>query len=198
VARAQGAKARGAGQDRAPMNPVLQAIARAALDATGAAAGWVLALEGERLRAVGAAGERAGELVGVEVPADVGTPGYVVSSGQPIALAPRGTDPRLEEGLGARLGRLPASVLCVPCLHDDAVLGAMELVDKAGGPFSFDDVELVTLLGGIAGVALSVAGTEVTPRPPVAFARELEVLAGSDPAAYARLATVLEALLAHG
>jgi phosphoserine phosphatase RsbU/P len=181
------------------MNPVLQAIARAALDATGAAAGWVLALEGERLRAVGAAGERAGELVEVELPADAGTAGYVVSSGQPIAIAPRGADPRLSEGLGARLGRWPSSVLCVPCLYDDAVLGAMELVDKAGGgPFSFDDVELVTLLGGIAGVALGVAGTEVTPRPPAEFAAELAALAGSDPAAYARLSVVLEALLARG
>jgi phosphoserine phosphatase RsbU/P len=181
------------------MNPVVQAIASAALDATGAAAGWVLALDGERLRAVGAAGERAGELVGVGLSVDVGTAGYVVSSGQPIAIAPRGADPRLADGLGARLGRLPTSVLCVPCLHDDAVLGAMELVDKAGGgPFSFDDVELVTLLGGIAGVALSVAGAEVDPRPPAEFAAELAALAGSDPAAYARLSVVLEALLARG
>ena len=76
-------------------------------------------------------------------------------------------------------------MLCVPCLHDDAVLGALELVDKAGGgPFSFDDVELVTLLGGIAGAALSVRGTEVVPRSPAEFATELARLASSDPGAY--------------
>jgi len=181
------------------MNPVLQAICRAALDATAASAGWVLALEGERLRAVAASGERSGELVGTQLPAGVGMAGYVASSGQPIAIAPRGTDRRLAEGLGARLGRLPASVLCAPCLHDDVVLGALELVDKAGGgPFSFDDVELVTLLGGIAGAALSVAGTEVAARPPGEFATELAELAASDPASYARLSGVLEALLARG
>lgn len=181
------------------MNPVLQAIARAALDATGAEASWVLGLEGERLRAVGAAGPRAGELLGAELPVGVGTAGYVVSSGQPMAVAPRGADARLAEGLGARLGRVPASVLCVPCHNDDAVVGALELVDKAGGgPFSFDDVELVTLLGSIAGTALGVAGAEVTVRPPAEFAAELVQLATSDPAAYARLSVVLEALLARG
>ena len=112
---------------------------------------------------------------------------------------PEGADARLAEGLGARLGREPASVLCVPCHDDDVVVGALELVDKAGGvPFSFDDVELVTLLGGIAGPALRAAGGQAAARPPAEFATELAHLATSDPAAYARLSVVLEALLARG
>jgi GAF domain-containing protein len=181
------------------VDPVLQAIAGAALDATGAAASWVLALEGATLRAVGAAGERAGQLVGARMPAGSGTAGYVISSGQPIALAPRGSDARLADGLGAHLGRPSTSVMCVPCLRDDVVLGALELVDKAGGvPFSFDDVEVVTLLAGVAGVALGIAGTEVPARPPGEFGAELAHLAASDPAAYVRLSVVLEALLARG
>jgi GAF domain-containing protein len=181
------------------VDPVLQAIASAALDATGAAASWVLALEGATLRAVGAAGDRAGQLVGAQMPAGSGTAGYVMSSGQPIALAPRGSDARLGDGLGSQLGRRPTSVLCVPCLRDDVVFGALELVDKAGGaPFSFDDVEVVTLLAGIAGVALGVVGDVVSARPPAEFGAELAQLASSDPVAYARLSVVLEALLARG
>jgi phosphoserine phosphatase RsbU/P len=181
------------------MNAVLEAIARAALDATGAEASWLLSLEGERLRAVGAAGPGTGELLGSELPVGVGTAGYVVSSGQPMAIVPRGADARLAEGLGARLGRVPASILCVPCHYGDAVVGALELVDKAGGgPFSFDDVEVVTLLGGIAGAAISALGAEVTARPPAEFAPELARLAASDPEAYAGLSAVLDALLARG
>lgn len=181
------------------MNPVLQAVAHAALDATGAAASWVLALDGDGLRAVAAAGERAGDLVGTRLSADVGAPGYVVSSGQPIAIAARGGDPRLGDGLAARLGKPPTAVLCVPCLYDDAVAGALELVDKGGGKaFSFDDVELVTLLGGIAGAGLGVSGPETAVRPPAEFSAELAQLASSDPEAYARLSVVLEALLARG
>jgi phosphoserine phosphatase RsbU/P len=181
------------------MNPVVQAIATAIVGATGARAGWVLALEGTTLRAMGAAGERGGELVGTVVPAGQGTAGYVIGSGQPIAIAPRGDDPRWSEGLAGRLGLAPQSILCVPCVQDDTVLGALELVDKAGGgPFSFDDVELASLLAGIAGVALGASGTEVTVRPPNEIGAELVQLASSDPAAYARLSTVLEALLARG
>jgi hypothetical protein len=79
------------------------------------------------------------------------------------------------------------------------VVGALELVDKAGGKaFSYDDVELVTLLGGIAGAALSVSGLEAAVRPPAEFSAELAQLASSDPVAYARLSVVLEALLARG
>lgn len=181
------------------MDPVLQAVARAALGATGAESSWVLRLDRDLLRAVAAAGPWAGHLLGAELPVGVGTAGYVVSSGQPMALVPRGPDARLVEGLGARLGREPASVLCVPCQDDDVVVGALELVDKAGGvPFSFDDVELVTLLGGIAGPALRAAGGQAAARPPAEFATELAHLATSDPAAYARLSVVLEALLARG
>jgi sigma-B regulation protein RsbU (phosphoserine phosphatase) len=181
------------------MNAVLQAIAGAARDATAATAVWALALEGGRLRALAAAGEHAGELIGAQMPAGEGTAGYVISSGQPIAIAPRGGDPRWSEGLAGRLGLQPRSVLCVPCLHQDTVLGALELVDKAGGgPFSFDDVEIVTLLAGIAGAALAAAGAEVAVRPPNEIAAELSRLSSTDPAAYARLATVLEALLARG
>jgi GAF domain-containing protein len=181
------------------VNPVLQAIVTAALDATGATVGWVVALEGDTLRAVGAAGDNAGRLLGARMPAATGTAGYVVSSGQPIALAPRGNDARLADGLGAHMGRHPTSVLCVPCLGDDVVFGALELIDKAGGAsFTFDDVEVVTLLAGIAGVALGEAVAEVPSRPPAEFAAELAHVASSDPVAYARLSAVLEALLARG
>ena len=94
---------------------------------------------------------------------------------------------------------MPASILCVPCHYGDAVVGALELVDKAGSvPFSFDDVELVTLLGSIAGAAISAPGAEVTARPPAELATELAHLAASDPEAYAGLSVVLEALLARG
>ena len=155
--------------------------------------------KGIRCRAVAAAGERAGQLVGTQMPGGWGPAGYVVSSGQPIALAPRGADARLAEGARRAPRSSPGQRTCVPCLRDDTVLGALELVDKAGGgPFSFDDVEVVTLLAGIAGVALGVAGAEVPVRPPSEFGAELANMASSDPAAYARLSAVLEALLARG
>jgi len=179
------------------VNSVVQAVVSSAVGATAASAGWALALRGDRLVVVGAVG--AGELVGSEAPADAGTAGFVVNSGQPMAMAVRGDDTRLGEGVLARLERRPTSVLSVPCATSDAVVGVLEMVDKAGAAtFSFDDVELATLLAGIAAAAMEAEGAEVTVRSPDELGGELRRLAGADPGAYAQVASLVEAILARG
>src|SRR5207247_1705955 len=132
-------------------DPVLTAIAQAAVGATGASHGWVLLLTDDQLEVSAAVGDGATKLIGRRVDAGSGTSGYVAASGQPLALAGSAGDPRLAEGVVAELGQRPASLLCVPCATDDRIVGVLELIDKDGGErFSFDAVELVTLLGGIA------------------------------------------------
>ena len=111
---------------------------------------------------------------------------------------PRADDPAADEGVVGVLGIRPASVLCVPCAFDDEVLGVLELVDKVGGAFSFDDVELSTVLANIAGSALRDQGPTVSVRPPDELAADLRQLSAADPTTYVRVATVLEALLARG
>jgi len=179
------------------MNSVVQAVVGSAVSATAASAGWVMALRGDRLTVVAAVG--AGELIGVDEPADAGTGGFVVASGQPMAIAARADDDRLTEGVLGRLTTRPSSVLCVPCSSADAVVGVLELVDKAGGgTFSFDDVELATLLAGIAAAAIEADGGEVMVRSPEELGGELRRLASADPAAYATVAGLVEAVLARG
>lgn len=187
-------------EGRGPASAVLQAIVDAATDATAAAEGWILAPRDERLHVLAAAGDRPGQLLGTSVPAGEGTAGYVVASGQPLALAPRADDARATSGVAGLLGLRPASVLCVPCTSDDSVAGALEVVDKAGGGrFSLDDVELATLLGGIAGAALEeIAGTTPTVPTPAELAGGLERLAGAEPARYTALAAAVSALLDRG
>ena len=179
---------------------VLDAIAEAAVGASGASRGWLLRVADGDLRVVAAAGDRPGDAVGIIVPADSGTAGFAVASGQPLAAVPRPGDDRFAVGVAAALGVRAASVLCVPCSTDDGVLGALEVIDKqVGGAFSIDDVELVTLLGGIAGAALAeVDGGSVGIAAPDELAGELRQLAASDPSRYASVAAVVSALLAHG
>jgi len=179
------------------VNGVLQSVLGSAMAATAAAAGWVLVLDGDRLRVEAALG--AGDLVGTEVAADAGTAGFVLASGQPMAMAVRADDARLGEGVLARLAQPPAGILCVPCTAADTVVGVLELVDKAGGAsFSFDDVELTTLLAGIAAAAIEDGTGGVPVRSPAELGGELERLAGADPVEYARVAALVEALLARG
>jgi GAF domain-containing protein len=183
-----------------PASAVLQAIVDAATDATAANEGWVLAPRGERLHVLAAAGDRSGQLLGASVDAGEGTAGYVVASGQPLALAPRSDDPRATSGVAALVGLRPTSVLCVPCAGDDSIAGALEVVDKAGGGrFSLDDVELATLLGGIAGAALAeTTGSASAVPAPAELAGSLERLAGTEPSRYAALAAAVSALLDRG
>ena len=160
--------------------------------------GWLLVHEDDDLRVVAAAGDQPGTLIGLTTPAGEGSAGFVVASGQPLALTGHG-DERLRQGMAARIGRELSSVLSVPCVSNATVVGALELADKEGGEaFSFDDVELVTLLAGIAGVVMA----QVTQRPDVPSPRdlagELERLAAADPERYGAVAPVISALLSHG
>ena len=133
-------------------------------------------------------------------PAAGATAALVVQSGQPVALRP-GSGALQDEVSGALLGRPPTSLICVPGTAGESITGALQVVDKAdGGPFDFDDVELVTVLGTIAGVALAEsAGVQATPAHRVAspqrLADSLARLAETDPERYGVAATVIEALL---
>jgi GAF domain-containing protein len=177
--------------------PVLAAIARAAAEATGAGAGWILSVRGDRLEVSAVAGVAPVTLLGSRVAAGSGAAGYVIESGQPLAITPRGDDPRSAEGVAAALGRRPSSLVCVPCESKNGISGALELIDKkGGGSFSFDDVELATLLAGIAGVAIddgfsAAAGEQPSP---ATFAESLTALAADDPPSYAALVTILQAM----
>jgi hypothetical protein len=99
------------------------------------------------------------------------------------------------------LGRAPISLVCVPCTAGERVTGALQLVDRVdGGPFDFDAVELVALLGGIAGVVLDeqVTAPSAAPDvvPPARLAEDLRRLAEVDPDRYAAAVVVIQALLA--
>jgi GAF domain-containing protein len=179
--------------------PVLQALLDAAVTGTGGTDGWLLALRDDALRVVAASGPSAAIALGESVAADAGTAGFVVKSGQPIALAPRPGDIAVTSGLAAIVGRVPSSVLGIPCESDEGVVGALEVIDKAGGgTFTFDDVELATLLAGVAGVALQALRLDSDVPGPGELSGELQDLAQSDPSRYATVATVLSVLIAGG
>lgn len=178
---------------------VLQAIVRSAVDGTGASQGWMLRVDAATLRVAAAAGADAPRLLGVDIPAGRGTAGFVIESGEPLALASRSGDRRLQEGLVELLGQSPTSVLTVPCATEEDIFGALELVDKvSASSFSFDDAELVTLLASVAGAYLAHGAVQTPPVPgPAQMAADLERLADTDPARYAVVAAALSAWLSH-
>ena len=177
------------------------AIVSAAVEATSALAGWVVAPEGAGLMVVAAHGgspEWAASLVGRHLPLDGATAALVIQSGQPVALQP-GSASLQDATSSILLGRPPVSLVCVPCTAGEHVTGALQLVDRTdGGPFDFDAVELATVLGGIAGAVMADAPAPVdVERPsPERLAADLVRLREVDPDRYAALAAIIDALAA--
>jgi GAF domain-containing protein len=181
-------------------DPILHAIVEAAAQSTGARDGWLAAHDdaADELIVVAAVGLQAGSLLGATVHEDEGYCGAVVASAQPIALEATAADSRFADGLATRLGRQPQTVLCVPCEHDDVVLGAIELVDKASGGFSLADLELVTVLADVAAAALLAGvGGPALIATPAELGRQLEALAIDDPIRYAHVAQLVGTLIRH-
>jgi GAF domain-containing protein len=170
---------------------LLHVVARAAVEATGAARGAIVMREDGELRVVGVAGEGAGRSVGEIVPPDSQTVGFVLSSGQSLSLGPR------EDPSSSGVER---AVLCVPCMSEHGVVGALELVGPPGGePFPLDATGLAMLFGQVAGVALVQAGGGGSDVPsPAELGAELNRLAAADPERYATVSSVVSALLSHG
>lgn len=179
-------------------NAPMQALVRAAVEATGAAGGWLLERERDQLVVRAAHVEDPGQLIGRRVPLS-GTAGFVVSSSQPLALSNVSADARFASDRDDARLRRSNSVLSVPCSDDEETLGVLEIVDKAGGArFSYDDVELVTLLADIAGAMLAQTDDAGRAVPePHELAGELNRVAVSDPVRYAALAATISSLLAH-
>jgi GAF domain-containing protein len=175
------------------MNRVLQAIVDAAVASTPAAEGWILRRRRARLRVVAAAGDSPGALLDAEIPYDEGVAGYVLASGQPVALSSGSDDARIMAGIPTLLTLEPTAILTVPCAADDGVIGVLELVSVSSA-FHFDDVEIATLLASIAAVALDDVSSQPPPSP-AELGRLLSDLARLDPGRYAPLAGAVRALL---
>jgi GAF domain-containing protein len=180
-----------------PSSRVLEEIVNAAVEVTAASVGWILMIQGDDLVVVAAAGgESPGSKVGRRIPVS-GTAGLVAMSGHPAAIeSPPGDTSNV--GAGGLDGN-PAGVLASPC-GDEDVLGVLEVARPEGSaPFTFDDVEEVTLLARIAGAALDELDEAGAAVPSAShLGAELTELAARNPGRYAAIARMIDAVLGQG
>ena len=105
-----------------------------------------------------ASGAGAREVVGQRVPVDRGIAGWVVSSGQPVAVADVARDPRFAADVAESTGYVPRSVLAMPLQTEREVLGVIELLDqRADAPAGRRDMELLGLFAGQAALAIEAS-----------------------------------------
>jgi GAF domain-containing protein len=136
---------------------LLQSIVEAAARIFGAAAASMALVD-----------ERAGELVfrvaygagsetvvGMRIPLDQGIAGYVANTGQPIAISNVQNDPRFSRGTAEKTGYVPKSILAMPLITDDRVIGVIEVLDKISSPsFGMQDMELLGMFARQAAIAI--------------------------------------------
>lgn len=102
-----------------------------------------------------AAGEQGEGVVGLAIGSGEGVAGYVFSTGQPLALSDVARDARFGRETAEQTGYVPRSLVAVPLVDDEGVLGVLEVLDKRGdGGFDLHDVELATVFARQACVAI--------------------------------------------
>lgn len=178
----------------AATRPTYQALVDAAVQATQASSGWLLADEADGMRVVATSGQAAThQELGATIEAR-GAKAYVLAAGQPTALLPQPGDVDNADAGGAP--GVPSSLLAVPCGEDD-VVGVLEVSGKAGGAnFDFADISALSGLARVASAALiEQDAVEVTVASPAQLAGELTALASRNPARYRDVARIVESML---
>jgi signal transduction protein with GAF and PtsI domain len=138
---------------------LITSIADAAKEVFHAQACSVAVLDADREHLVFyAASTDAGEIVGQRVPIDRGIAGWVVASGQPLAVADAAADPRFSREFAERTGYVPRSILAMPLETEREMLGVVEVLDPsdaAGGPAA--SLDLLAVFARQAALALAAA-----------------------------------------
>ena len=108
-----------------------------------------------------AAGDQGEGVVGLAIDAAAGVAGYVFSTGQPLALSDVSRDARFGRATAEQTGYVPRSLLAVPLVDAEGVLGVLEVLDKRGdAAFDLHDVELATIFARQASVAIRSSRVE--------------------------------------
>ncbi len=91
------------------------------------------------------------------LPVGEGIPGWVVSSGKPALVPDVRQDLRWNPSFDRATGFATRSILCVPLVAKEMVIGAIELVNKQEGNFTQEDLRLLESIAAPVAIAIQNA-----------------------------------------
>lgn len=94
---------------------------------------------------------------GLMVPVETSIAGWIVTQRQPVIISDAQQDPRHFKHIGEVTSIQTNSLLGVPMITKDKVIGVLEAINKLSGQFSQEDQELLMALGSQAAVAIENA-----------------------------------------
>lgn len=168
---------------------LLAAIVQVARAIFGAKASSILLLDEETDELVFEAvvGEGEESLLGMRFPAGHGIAGWVLATRTPLVIEDVREDPRFAADVAEDTGYVPSGLMAAPLLHDEAVLGVLEVLDRPErSHFSLQEMDLLGLFANQAAIAVDL----------LQRARQAERLldAKGDLAVVAGLASAVDAL----
>ena len=101
------------------------------------------------LRFLAAIGLVAGQLLDMKVPAGKGIAGFVLSSGQPMAVSDVGDTETFYAEVDKTTGFSTQSILATPLTHNGEIIGVLEYINRVGeppfAPFTPDEMDKAAL-----------------------------------------------------
>jgi GAF domain-containing protein len=93
--------------------------------------------------------------VGIRFPLGHGIAGLTAVSGQPMAISDAASDPRHAAEVAERIGYRPNTLLCVPLVSQEQVIGVFQLLDKTRGrTFTTADIDTLGVFAEQAAIAV--------------------------------------------
>ena len=138
---------------------LLQSIVDVARAIFRAKASSILLLdeEADELVFEAAADEASEALIGKRFPSSTGIAGFVLVSRQPLVIEDVLTDPRFSRETAESTGFVPKGLMAVPLLHEERVLGLLEVLDRPQDTrFTLAEMELLGLFASQAAIALDL------------------------------------------
>ncbi|MBI3664100.1 MAG: SpoIIE family protein phosphatase [Acidobacteria bacterium] len=94
----------------------------------------------------------------IRIPMTKGIAGHVARTGETINLLDAYEDARFEPDVDRRLGYRTRTLLCLPILNkDNEIVGVLQLLNKATGPFSTEDTNFLRALSIHCAIAIENA-----------------------------------------
>ena len=105
------------------------------------------------LRFLVATGEVAPKLLNLKIPAGKGIAGFVMSSGQPMAVADVGEEASFYAEVDRETGYSTEMILATPLRHNGEMLGVLEYINRPGDPphepFTPDEMDKAALFADV-------------------------------------------------
>jgi GAF domain-containing protein len=90
-------------------------------------------------------------------PADHGIAGWVLATRTPLVIEDVRTDPRFASDVAEGTGYVPSGLMAAPLLHDEQILGVLEVLDRPErSHFSLQEMDLLGLFANQAAIAVDL------------------------------------------